>query len=163
MKQIQHHLLDFVRIIQTPHIGLGGDQNLPFACQHPELGFHFLDQFIQRRILEGQLGSPVKLGQQEQVLHQLVDPLGFAVHAGEGALELLRLVHGAAEQHLQEAVNGGQGCPQLMGGIGNKTHHLLLGLPLRPEGIIQALQHAVEGIGQLLDFLLALAGGQPFV
>ncbi|MNC18612.1 hypothetical protein D3C75_665170 [compost metagenome] len=66
------------------------------------------------------------------------------MHAGQRTHELLFIIRGSAQQHLQEAVNRGQRSPELMGGIGCKTAHLLLGFTFISKRDLKPLQHSIK-------------------
>ena len=103
----------------------------------------------------------VEPGQQQQVLDQ-------AVHAGRLLFDPAHhrgLVHligdGAEPEELGEPLDRGQWRPELVGGISEELAKLLLGLGPGAEGLLDLVEHGVEGQAELTDLGATVGRARP--
>ena len=110
-------------------------------------------------------GCPTRFeaGQCEQVVDQPGHPRALLLHGSEGGLERLWVDHLSTPQHVDVPGNRGQGRPQLVRGVRDEVPHLLLGLPLNLEGLVDARRHLVEGHRQRTDLVLGPGYGDPLL
>ena len=80
-------------------------------------------------------------GEQQQVLHQPPHALGLGLHEAADALDVLAAGMPLAAEHLELAPDRGQGRAQLVRGVGDEA-------ALASEGILQPVEHVIEGLGQ---------------
>ena len=107
------------------------------------------DSSSARRAQEGREGDVtalerrrlVKAGQGEQVLDEALDPRHLGQHDALDSPHLLGRRSLAAGQHLKLPADRGERRAQLVGGVGDE-------LALAREGVVKAVQHVVEGLGE---------------
>ena len=113
---------------------------------------------VQVDRLGAQRSAPVQLGQQEEVLHQAAHPGRLLFDALERLLPAGLVGEAAPAEQLGVAPDRGQGCPQLVGGVGHELAQAFLGGRLLGEGPFDLGQHLVEGRTQAAH----LGGGVAF-
>ena len=96
----------------------------------------------------------VTLRQKKQLTDERTHVVGFCQDRIDGFLQNLRIALAPAVNQIRITLNDGNGCPQLMGRIGNK-----LTLPLKRP--IQSVNHGVKRNRQLLHLILRAFRGNP--
>ena len=96
------------------------------------------------------LGLLLDAGKRQQVLEQGVEPVGLLVHDLQEPLQLGRVVHGAVEQRLDEALDRRDGRAQFVRGVGDEIAADLFQF-LQLGHVVQHQQHArlaAAGVGK---------------
>ena len=72
--------------------------------------------------LEGSLLVDARQG--EQIFDQLAHPLGFALDAAHGGLDVVVVLEGTVTVQLGKSANGDQGCTKFMRSVRDEAAHL---------------------------------------
>ncbi len=128
---------------ETDAGGFGGDL---------ELLHQVIDYFteIEARFLQHDLPA-LRLREQQQGAHDLGQAVDILQRVEHG-LAILVGGLGGEERDFELAADGGDGRAQFVGNVGGELAHLL-------EAGLQALDHAVEGENQVVEFVAGIASG----
>ena len=99
----------------------------------------------------GEWAALLGLGQQQQIVHEPLHPLGLRAHETRDPRHVLARHVGLASQHLELAPHHGQRRAQLVRRVRHER-------ALARERVVQAVEHVVERLGEKAD-LVAGAGG----
>ena len=114
--------------------------------------------FGQLRVFQRKRAPLVEAGELKKVLDEAAHALslGFDPVHRDGDLAVR---HAADAIELGVAANRGQRSAQLVRGVGDELTHLFLRALLDVEGLLDLLEHDVDGIGELADLGALLALG----
>ena len=128
-----------------------------FFCLEPEGKLQMLAGDLLRESLRDPFGYPVEVagrdfdlilsgldpGELEEVLDQRLQPVGMMQYGVDEAAQRGRIVHGAVQQGLDIALDGGQGGPELVGHVGHEVLPDLLEAPQFGR-VVEHGDHAVQ-------------------
>ena len=156
-EQVGDHLVEPL-LVAGHRDGLVGELQLPAVVggEHAGVGDGLEQQpgDVDLGALERAAG--VEAGEQEQVLDQRGHPVGLGLDLGEGRGERGRVVRRTTGQ-LGVPVDGGEGSPQLVRGVGDELAHLLLAAVPGVEGRLDVRRAGCSARPDLAD-LGALVG-----
>jgi hypothetical protein len=161
---VAHGVLDQVGDHALEQGGIAGDRGGPKPGDHPPAGRVGGVAAVLQRLGGGvgqvgrlpQSGLPLAAGQREQPLEQpLAAAGGVADPFGHGAQLRLGGV-GVGQGDVDFGAGDRQRGAQLVGGVGGKA-------ALGVEGGVQAREHLVEGVGQLLELVVGAVQGDALV
>ena len=86
----------------------------------------------------------VQSGQQQHVIDEGPHPGGLRLDPPDQGVEILAVPHESVAPELGVSSDGGQGCAQLVAGVGDETPERCLGLGAGGEGSFDLAEHSVE-------------------